>query len=65
MGGENADRMAEAALTMGFSQDKLERFADGAAALSALRGVFGEDDLMLVKASRFVGLDEFAKGVLC
>ncbi len=65
VGGENADRMAEAALTMGFSQDKLERFADGAAALSALRGVFGEDDLMLVKASRFVGLDEFAKGVLC
>ena len=36
-----------------------------APALSALRGVFGEDDLMLVKASRFVGLDEFAKGVLC
>ena len=65
VGGENADRMAEAALTMGFSQDKLERFADGAAVLSALRGVFGEDDLMLVKASRFVGLDEFAKGVLC
>ena len=25
VGGENADRMAEAALTMGFSQDKLER----------------------------------------
>lgn len=64
VGGEDADRMAEAALTMGFSQDKLERFADGAAALSALRGVFGENDLMLVKASRFVGLDEFAKGVL-
>ncbi|MDO5119136.1 MAG: UDP-N-acetylmuramoyl-tripeptide--D-alanyl-D-alanine ligase [Coriobacteriales bacterium] len=64
VGSENADHMAEAALTMGFSPDRLERFADGASALSALKGVFGEDDLVLVKASRFVQLDHFAKGVL-
>ena len=64
VGGEGADAIAEAALTMGFSPDKLERFADCQAALDTLRGIFGPDDLVLVKASRFVGLDVFAKGVL-
>ena len=64
VGGEAADAMAEAASTMGFSSDLIERFDDGASALDALRGVFGEKDLVLVKASRFMGLDEFAKGVL-
>lgn len=64
VGGEAADTMAEAACTMGFSNDHIERFADGASALAALYDVFDEKDLVLVKASRFMGLDEFAKGVL-
>lgn len=64
IGTHDAAYIEEAALTMGFSRDKLERFDDGASALAALAGVFNEDDLVLVKASRFVGLDQFAKGVL-
>lgn len=64
VGGEGADQMAEAATTMGFSPDRLERFENCASALEVLHDIFVEDDLVLVKASRFVGLDAFAKGVL-
>lgn len=64
VGEENVVHMVDAARTMGLSEDRLEVFPSGAAALEVLKGVFGEDDLMLVKASRFMGLDAFAKGVL-
>lgn len=54
----------EAARTMGFSEDKLERVADAAQALELIAPVLREDDLVLVKASRAAGLDAFVKGVL-
>lgn len=64
VGTEAARQMAEAARTMGFSDDRLEVFESGAEALAVLAPVFDEKDLVLVKASRFMGLDAFAKGVL-
>ncbi len=64
VGGENARHMANAARTMGFSEDRLEVFPDASSATRALADVFSPQDLVLVKASRSVGLDAFAKGVL-
>lgn len=64
IGGELAGEMAEAARTMGLSEDRLEVFADVPSALSTLAPVFDERDLVLVKASRAAGLDKFAEGVL-
>jgi UDP-N-acetylmuramoyl-tripeptide--D-alanyl-D-alanine ligase len=64
VGKELADVMAEAARTMGFSEDHLERFETASDAARVMGDVFGEDDLVLVKASRAVGLDRFVEGVL-
>ncbi len=64
VGGEAARQMADAARTMGFSDDRLELFGSCDQALATLAPVLAEDDLVLVKASRFMGLDAFAKGVL-
>lgn len=63
VGTDDARHMAEAALTMGLSEDRLETFPTGEAALAAVGPSLDERDLVLVKASRFVGLDTFAKGV--
>lgn len=64
VGGENAREMAEAARTMGFSEDRIELFETAQAALDVMGPVLGEDDLVLAKGSRAVGLDVFAEGVL-
>ncbi len=64
VGGDSADVMAEAALTMGFSQDRLERFLTADDASRVLAPIFGPSDLVLAKGSRSVGLDRFVKGVL-
>lgn len=64
IGTGDACAMAEAALTMGFSADRLERFDTVEHALGVMAPLFVEDDLVLVKASRAAGLDLFAKGVL-
>ena len=64
VGGEAADVMADAALTMGFSADKLERFSTTEDATRVLGPVFGPGDLVLAKGSRSVGLDRFVEGVL-
>ena len=64
IGGDLADVMADAASTMGFSQDAVHRFAGVEDAVAALKPVFGPGDLVLVKASRSEGLDRFAKEVL-
>ena len=64
VGGEAADVMADAALTMGFSADKLERFATAEDAARVLAPIFLPDDLVLAKGSRSVGLDRFVEGVL-
>ena len=56
--------MAEAAATMGFSEDKTECFRTVEDAVAAIVPILGTDDLVLVKASRAAGLDAFAKEVL-
>lgn len=55
---------AEAARTMGLSEDRLEIFPDVASAIKTMAPVLQPDDLVLVKASRAAGLDQFAEGVL-
>ncbi len=64
VGGEAADVMADAALTMGFSADKMERFATSDAAAKVLGPILEPRDLVLAKGSRSVGLDRFVEGVL-
>lgn len=64
VGGEAADVMAESALTMGFSADKLERFATSDDAARVLAPILVPGDLVLAKGSRSVGLDRFVEGVL-
>ena len=64
VGGENAQHMAEAARTMGFSDDRMEVLPTAQAALQTIGGALAEGDLVLVKGSRSVGLDAFVKGVL-
>ena len=49
---------------MGFSDDRLSRFATAAEAARVLVPVLEPDDLVLVKASRSVGLELFAKEAL-
>ncbi len=64
IGAGDARHMAEAALTMGLSEDKLERFDTVAEAVRVMVPLFGPDDLVLVKASRAAELDAFSREVL-
>ena len=64
VGGEGASEMREAALTMGFSEDRLELLPNVGEALSVIAPILRPTDLVLVKASRSVNLDQFVKGVL-
>ena len=64
VGADDARQMREAALTMGFSEDKLELFPDVDSAVATIGAVLGPDDLVLAKGSRSAGLDQFVKGVL-
>ena len=64
VGTDGAHAMAEAARTMGFSEDHLEVLATAQEALDTIGPILVEGDLVLAKGSRAVGLDLFAKGVL-
>lgn len=64
IGSADAAKMAEAARTMGFSEDRLETFSTVDEAARVMVPVLSYDDLVLVKASRAAGLDCFAKEVL-
>ena len=64
IGGELAGEMAEAARTMGFSEDAIQLFATVEDASSVMAPVLEAGDTVLVKASRSAGLDRFAKEVL-
>lgn len=64
IGGEFADAMAEAARTMGLSEDAIERLDSVERAVDVIGPVLAEGDLVLVKASRASGLDQFVRGVL-
>lgn len=63
VGDKDADAMAEAASTMGLSEDKLVRVPTAAAAASIVGPVLEAGDLVLAKGSRFVGLDAFVEEV--
>ena len=56
--------MAEAARTMGLSEDAIERLGSVEEAVRVIGPVLSEGDLVLVKASRAAGLDAFVRGVL-
>ena len=64
VGKHNARDMAEAAITMGYSQDCLEVLESSERALEVIGPILDQSDLVLAKGSRSVGLDVFAKGVL-
>ena len=64
IGQGDARTMADAATTMGFSEDHLERFDTVGDAVRVIGPLLRKDDLVLVKASRAAGLDQFAKEVL-
>ena len=64
IGDELAGAMAEAALTMGLSEDAVERFSTVEEAVDVIGPVLAPGDLVLVKASRASGLDNFVRGVL-
>ena len=64
VGGELASCMAEAARTMGYSDDLITSFPTVEDATATLRDVLAEGDLVLVKASRSAGLDAFVREVL-
>lgn len=64
VGGENAHRMYEAALTMAFPHHKLYHVADVETALNEIAPLLTTQDTVLVKGSRSVQLDLFVKGVL-
>lgn len=64
VGGEHAGEMAEAARTMGVSEDAIELFPTVEDAVRVIAPVLGPSDLVLVKASRAAGLDNFVRGVL-
>ena len=64
VGGALADEMAEAARTMGLSEDAICRLSSVDEALAVIGPVLAGGDLVLVKASRAAGLDRFVKGVV-
>lgn len=64
VGGSLADEMAEAARTMGMSEDAIERFDDAETAGDVLLEVLAPHDVVLAKGSRAVGLDVVVRKVL-
>ena len=55
--------MAGAARMLGMSDDAVQVMDDTDAAIAALSDAFGPEDLVLVKGSRFVGLDRLVEEV--
>ena len=63
VGGELAQRMAEAARMMGMDEDRIQVFSDYQQVLDRMGGALEKHDVVLVKGSRFVELDRFVEGV--
>ncbi len=61
VGGEDADTMAEAASIMGLGHDRVLRAADALEAADLVIRVLRPGDLVLVKASRALGLERFSE----
>ena len=63
VGGKDAQQMAASAKLMGMPDDTVMVVDTAQDALEALSEVFGENDIVLVKGSRSVGLDKFVEGM--
>ncbi|MDM8299691.1 UDP-N-acetylmuramoyl-tripeptide--D-alanyl-D-alanine ligase [Collinsella tanakaei] len=63
VGGDNARCMAEAARLLGMPEERVHTVSDTEAAIGLVAGDLRPDDLVLVKGSRFVGLDRFVEEV--
>ena len=63
VGGDNARHMADAARLMGMADDAVRVVPTTEAAIGRLAGAIAPEDLVLVKGSRFVGLDRFVEEV--
>lgn len=63
VGRDDARAMADAARLMGMAEDSVALVPDCGRLIRRYKGVLGPRDLVLVKASRFVGLDRFAAEV--
>lgn len=63
VGADGAHDMAAAARLMGLSDDAVLELPDVDAAIERLTGAFRADDVVLVKGSRFVGLDRLVEEV--
>lgn len=64
IGHDLAHCIAEAAETMGLSEDSIVSFDDVDSALKVIKPILKPEDLVLVKASRAERLDRFVEGVL-
>ncbi|MDO4797747.1 MAG: UDP-N-acetylmuramoyl-tripeptide--D-alanyl-D-alanine ligase [Coriobacteriales bacterium] len=64
VGDEGARAMRDGACTMGYSQDRVEVFPTALDAARTIAPILEENDVVLVKASRAVGLELFAQEVL-
>lgn len=63
VGGEGAQCMADSARVMGMPDDRVRVVPTAEKALARLKPALGARDVVLVKGSRFVGLDRFVEGV--
>ena len=63
VGGENARHMADAARLMGMPEDRVRVLPDTDTVIARMAAAIQPDDLVLVKGSRFVGLDRFVEEV--
>jgi UDP-N-acetylmuramoyl-tripeptide--D-alanyl-D-alanine ligase len=61
--GDRADAVKQGAIEAGMRQDKILCFRDKALALSALKEVLTEGDVVLVKGSRGVGMEDIVEGL--
>jgi UDP-N-acetylmuramoyl-tripeptide--D-alanyl-D-alanine ligase len=61
--GEWAESIREGALTGGIKQDNVHCFKDKASATTAMKGLLGEGDVILVKGSRGAGMEEIVEGL--
>lgn len=63
VGGDNACRMADAARLLGMPEERVRTVSDTEQAIELIASGLRSDDLVLVKGSRFVGLDRFVEEV--
>jgi UDP-N-acetylmuramoyl-tripeptide--D-alanyl-D-alanine ligase len=61
--GEWAESIREGALTGGIKQDNVHCFKDKGSATTAMKGLLGEGDVILVKGSRGAGMEEIVEGL--